>query len=67
MKRFISEDDLSSFEGWLSYQAVDPATFQWDTQIERPGKGPLVLLREQHRPGGLARYAASRSAFGCVA
>ena len=26
MQTFISEDDFTSFEGWLRYQAVDPAT-----------------------------------------
>jgi hypothetical protein len=25
MDDFISEDDLQTFEGWLRYQAVDPA------------------------------------------
>jgi hypothetical protein len=26
LREFISEDDLETFEGWLRYQAVDPAT-----------------------------------------
>jgi hypothetical protein len=25
MREFISEDDLNTFEGWLTYQAVDVA------------------------------------------
>ncbi len=25
MSQFISEDDLKTFDGWLKYQAIDPA------------------------------------------
>jgi hypothetical protein len=24
--KFVSEDDLQTFEGWLTYQGVDPST-----------------------------------------
>jgi len=30
MKRFISEDDLGNFEGWLEYQAIDAAALTPD-------------------------------------
>src|ERR1700680_2854695 len=40
---------------------------EWDTKTERPRKGPLFFCANRTaRPGGLDRYAASRSAFTCI-
>ena len=30
MSRFISEDDLKNFEGWLAYQGYDPEMLDSD-------------------------------------
>jgi hypothetical protein len=61
MSEFISEDDLTTFEGWLKYQAVDPATLtsdelkQWREAFEegqKNKKGPKMgLLKIKARPG----------------
>jgi hypothetical protein len=57
---FISEDDLNSFEGWLKYQAVDPATLTPDELQQRRSyfdeahrnKDPKMgLMKLQARPG----------------
>jgi hypothetical protein len=60
MSDFISEDDLNTFEGWLNYQAVDPATLtpdelnQWRESFEegQKNKDPQMgLLKLKARPG----------------
>ena len=60
MSEFISEDDLNTFEGWLKYQAVDPATLtpaelkQWGSWFDegQSSKDPKMgLLKLKGRPG----------------
>jgi hypothetical protein len=46
MSRFISEDDLKSFEGWLAYQGYDPQMLypddlaKWRQVFDEISKGP---------------------------
>jgi hypothetical protein len=46
MSRFISEDDLKSFEGWLAYQGYDPGMLdpddlaKWRELFEQISKRP---------------------------
>jgi hypothetical protein len=60
MSDFISEDDLNTFEGWLKYQAVNPATLtpdelqQWRSYFDEAhrNKNPKMgLMKLQARPG----------------
>src|SRR5262245_40115290 len=60
MNDFISEDDLNTFEGWLKYQAVDPATLttdhveQWRESFAegQKNKDPQMgLMKLKARPG----------------
>jgi len=62
MDDFISEEDLQTFEGWLRYQAVDPATTSaeelaaWQQEFEearrRSAEAPKVgLMKFQPVPG----------------
>jgi hypothetical protein len=60
MTDFTSEDDLNTFEGWLKYQAVDPATLtaddlkQWRLIFDenQKSKDPKMgLLKLKARPG----------------
>jgi hypothetical protein len=66
---FTSEDDLKTFEGWMRYQGVDPATTspedlaEWhhifDDVTERAAKFPKVgRMKLQPVPGEL-RYAVA--------
>src|SRR6266566_49678 len=57
---FISEDDLKTFEGWLRYQAVSPATADelevwrrlFDDARHRSATAPKVgLMKFQPVPG----------------
>jgi len=56
---FISEDDLNTFEGWLKYQVVDPATLtpdelkQWREAFEEGQKNKdskMGLMKLKARP-----------------
>jgi hypothetical protein len=69
MSRFISEDDLRTFEGWLAYQAVDPTTLtpdelaQWRTAFDeatehREASRKVGRMKLQPRPGEY-RYAVA--------
>ena len=48
MSRFISEDDLKNFEGWLAYQGYDPEMLdsddlaKWRELFEQNSKRPDV-------------------------
>jgi hypothetical protein len=71
MSDFISEDDLNTFEGWLKYQAVDPATLtpdelqQWRSYFDEAhrNKDPKMgLMKLQARPGEKLYGVAVRDA-----
>jgi hypothetical protein len=59
MGDFTSEDDLNTFEGWLKYQHVDPATLtpdelkQWRSYFEegQKNKDPKMGVMNLARPG----------------
>jgi hypothetical protein len=60
MSEFISENDLNTFEGWLKYQAIDPAILtpdelqQWKSIFDenQKNKDPKMgLLKLKARPG----------------
>jgi hypothetical protein len=68
---FTSDDDLLSFEGWMQYQAVDPAKLtpdeltMWsgyfDEATQRSKKSPkLGLMRLQKVPAEQARSNGTR-------
>ena len=69
MQEFISEDDLKTFDGWLRYQAVDPATTApeelealrrvFDEATERCAATPKVGLMKLHAVPGEHRYAVA--------
>ena len=69
MNDFISEDDLLTFEGFLKYQAVDPATItaddlkMWldifDETIERRKTSPKVGLMKLQQIPGEQKYAVA--------
>jgi hypothetical protein len=66
---FIDEDDLLSFEGWLRFQAVDPATMtpeelgMWrslfDEVTQRHEASPKVGLMKLRRVPGEQKYAVA--------
>lgn len=67
---FISEDDLSTFEGFLKYQAVDPATLtsdelaMWrsffDDAAQRRESSPKVgLMKLRPAEAGEQRYGVA--------
>jgi hypothetical protein len=69
VRNFISEDDLSTFEGWLRYQGIDAATTTpdelgiWRSHFEEGRKRALAtpkvgLMRLQPVPGE-HRYAVA--------
>lgn len=68
-QEFISEDDLKTFEGWLRYQAVDPATLTpeqlttWREMFEdarrRSAASPKVGLMKLQPVTGEHRYAVA--------
>ena len=69
MDDFISEDDLLTFEGWLKYQAADPAAMtpeqltEWqglfDELVERRKTGPKVGLMKLQPVPGEQKYAVA--------
>jgi hypothetical protein len=69
MRDFISEDDLSTFEGWLKYQGIDAATTtpdelatwrdMFDEARERSSATPKVGLMKLRRVPGEHRYAVA--------
>jgi hypothetical protein len=70
MKRFISEDDLGTFEGWLEYQAVDAAALTqeqltvwrdiYDLGRERAGsQGKIGRMKLPPLSAGEFRYAVA--------
>jgi hypothetical protein len=69
MDDFISEDDLMTFEGYLRYQAVDPATLtpdetaMWRTSFDearqRCEATPKVGLMKLQRVPGEQKYAVA--------
>jgi hypothetical protein len=69
VQEFISEDDLKTFEGWLKYQGVDPATVtpdelaMWrrlfDEGRERSLATPKVGLMKLQPVPGEHRYAVA--------
>jgi hypothetical protein len=69
MDDFISEDDLLTFEGWLKYQAADPAAMtpeqltEWqglfDELMERRKTSPKVGLIKLQPVPGEQKYAVA--------
>jgi hypothetical protein len=69
MDDFISEDDLLTFEGWLKYQAIDPAAItpeelkEWqgifDEVMERRKTSPKVGLMKLQPVPGEQKYAVA--------
>jgi hypothetical protein len=69
VQEFISEDDLKTFEGWLRYQTVDPATTApeelealrrvFDEVRERCAAAPKVGLMKLQPIPGEYRYAVA--------
>jgi hypothetical protein len=69
VQKFISEDDLDTFEGWLRYQAVDAETAtpeelaMWrglfDEVKERSSATPKVGLMKLRPVPGEHRYAVA--------
>lgn len=69
MQRFIGEDDLKTFEGWLRYQAVDAATtapeelVMWrrlfEESREHSATRPKVGLMKLQAVPGEHRYAVA--------
>jgi hypothetical protein len=69
MRRFISEDDLDTFDGWLKYQAIDAATLtpeelaMWRGYFEEATQGsaatPKVGLMKLRPIPGEYRYAVA--------
>ena len=69
MDDFISEDDLLTFEGWLKYQAADPAAMtpeqltEWqglfDELMERRKTSPKVGLMKLQPVPGEQKYAVA--------
>jgi hypothetical protein len=67
MQDFISEDDLETFEGWLKYQAVDPASmtpeqFEIWSSIYQEGSERVARTPKVGRmklPPGEHRYAVA--------
>lgn len=69
MREFISEDDLLTFEGYLEYQAIDPASItpeelkEWrdifDKAVERRMTSPKVGLMKLRPIPGEHRYAVA--------
>lgn len=69
MQEFISEDSLKTFDGWMKYQAVDPAMLTpeqlatWrqafeDVQRRRAARPKVGLMKLQPVPGEY-RYAVA--------
>jgi hypothetical protein len=66
---FISEDDLKTFDGWLKYQTIDPATTspdeltEWrrmfDETMARCAASPKVGLMKLQSVQGEHRYAVA--------
>jgi hypothetical protein len=69
MNKFISEDDLLTFEGWAKYQGFDPAALTpedlkvwrgiFDDVIERRKTSPKVGLMKLQRVPGEQKYAVA--------
>jgi hypothetical protein len=65
MEDFISEDDLQTFDGWMRYQGVVPATpedlkvWQGLFEMARKAAGPKVGLMKLQPVSGEHRFAVA--------